>query len=146
MTDVNRLLTGIEDPTIREELARILERRGHTHRQLYLPEIKDQLRLVKPWTFMLHNHHLNTSLWQALEIKLTEGGNVGGRWVRPSPVEVTLPVDTILTVDRIYIRQGKSEYSSVTFRSIIEGVKKKPRFWAKLEDVNRIYFEPVKEN
>lgn len=46
----------------------------------------------------------------------------------------SLPKDTVLIVDRIYIRKGNSDYSSVSFK--IKGTKK--RFWAKLEDVNMI--------
>ena len=65
--------------------------------------------------------------------------------------EVTLPVGTELKFSRIYIRQGCKDYSSVTFtiQSIpSEGIgekidKKKPRFWAKLPDVNKIYYEKV---
>jgi hypothetical protein len=61
--------------------------------------------------------------------------------------EVILPKGTILKVDRIYIRKGQDDYSSLTF--FITGSphpmlsdKKGPkrRFWAKLADVNDIEF------
>lgn len=42
---------------------------------------------------------------------------------------------TILEVDRIYIRKGAADFSSVTFK--IRG-DKVVRFWAKLNDVNKI--------
>ena len=64
---------------------------------------------------------------------------------------VTLPKGTILKVDRIYIRKGKSDFSSITFyaniqetvttvkwRSTISKKKKSLRFWAKLSDCNNI--------
>ncbi len=68
-------------------------------------------------------------------------------------LRITLPAGTILKVDRIYIRKGKGEYSSITFfaeglgETIIpasgqvwgrqyDAKKKKLRFWAKLADVN----------
>ena len=61
---------------------------------------------------------------------------------------VTLPAGTVLTVDRIYIRRGVSEYSSLTFNLISTthpalNVRGRKRFWAKLEDVNRIEFSLV---
>lgn len=61
--------------------------------------------------------------------------------------EVTLPANTLLTVDRIYVRQGVEDYNSVTFR-----IKKGDcpdakfggiRFWAKLYDVNTIVCFPI---
>jgi len=59
-------------------------------------------------------------------------------YVYPS-VSTTLPAGTELIVDRIYIRKGKSDYSSITFRAKIG--EKSQRFWAKLDDCNRIEFE-----
>lgn len=56
---------------------------------------------------------------------------------------VTLPKGTILTTDRIYIRKGISEYSSITFliRETSIPHKGKIRFWAKLADVNTMVIE-----
>jgi len=57
---------------------------------------------------------------------------------------VTLPESTVLSVDRIYIRKGASEYSSISFYLKSHphiSLKKKPRFWAKLDDCNNIMFE-----
>ncbi len=57
---------------------------------------------------------------------------------------VTLPKDSILAFDRIYIRKGASDFSSISFYlkdSNILSTKKKPRFWAKLVDCNKIQFE-----
>lgn len=51
-------------------------------------------------------------------------------------VRATLPEGTILTIDRIYIRKGKSDYDSISFYAQIPGIAKKKRFWAKREDVN----------
>jgi hypothetical protein len=76
-----------------------------------------------------------------------------------SEIPITLPAGTVLKVDRIYIRKGKKEYSSITFYA--EGLgettvlkaspwvrlhdtkKKKLRFWAKLQDCNMIKFMPA---
>jgi hypothetical protein len=64
---------------------------------------------------------------------------------------VTLPADTKLTIDRIYIRKGAKDFSSVSFiltETSAEELASKEgrkafgrmgfRFWASLEDVNRI--------
>lgn len=61
-------------------------------------------------------------------------------------IDVTLKKGTILAIDRIYIRKGASDYSSISFYiknlPSIKGVKaKRPRFWAKLDECNNIEFE-----
>ena len=63
--------------------------------------------------------------------------------ILPSREEMrpVLPSGTELKVSRIYIRQGASNYSSVTFYAKIPGVKKSIRFFAKLRDVNKIEFD-----
>jgi hypothetical protein len=66
-------------------------------------------------------------------------------------VDVTFPKDTCLTVDRVYIRKGASEFSSLTFfignspMPELQPVKKggrwpsgPRRFFARLADVNKI--------
>jgi hypothetical protein len=55
--------------------------------------------------------------------------------------EVKIPKDSVLKIDRIYIRKGASDFSSVTFYiESIPGVKlkNKIRFFANLNDVNNI--------
>lgn len=71
---------------------------------------------------------------------------------RQSWAPVTLLKDTVLKVDRIYIRKGISEYSSITFYVwskpgpvAANASKKKSRFWAKLADCNTIQFEKVEK-
>lgn len=63
---------------------------------------------------------------------------------------VTIPKDTILGVDRIYIRKGVSAYSSITFTIPKVLNKKNPfagtRFWVKLSDVNKIEFDFISCN
>ena len=56
---------------------------------------------------------------------------------------VTIPKESVLAVDRIYIRKGMDEWSSLTFYLKYhpnKQFKKKPRFWAKLSDCNHIEF------
>jgi hypothetical protein len=62
--------------------------------------------------------------------------------------DVTIPVDSLLSVDRIFIRKGMDDWSSLTFylkEHPAHTFKKKPRFWAKLADCNNIEFEQVKD-
>jgi hypothetical protein len=62
-------------------------------------------------------------------------------------VSTTLPKGTLLKIDRIYIRKGLTDYSSVSFyasnnTSLTKaGKPKRYRFWAKLPDVNNIEFK-----
>lgn len=71
-------------------------------------------------------------------------------------LKVTLPAGTVLAVDRIYIRKGASDFSSITFfakqlgeveiKNRWSGKSKKVkalRFWAKLSDCNTIEFETI---
>jgi hypothetical protein len=56
-------------------------------------------------------------------------------------VYCTLPTETYLTFDRIYIRRGVSGFDSVTFRTnknCPEPNFRGRRFWAKLDDINNI--------
>ena len=53
---------------------------------------------------------------------------------------IIFPIGTQLTIDRIYIRKGKSNYSSVSFWALLPGQKKKIRMFAKLNDVNQINY------
>jgi hypothetical protein len=66
-------------------------------------------------------------------------------------VDVTLPADTRLTIDRVYIRKGASEFSSLTFfigdspMKELQPARKggrwpggQRRFFARLADVNKI--------
>ncbi|MCK9446889.1 hypothetical protein M0Q50_08580 [bacterium] len=74
-------------------------------------------------------------------------------------IQVKLPIGSILSVDRIYIRKGAKDFSSISFyvknlgtiqskvgwgeNSKIKN-KKALRFWAKLQDCNNIEFEFIK--
>ena len=69
-----------------------------------------------------------------------------------SELEVTLRAGTRIKVDRVYIRKGASDFSSITwyaydlgettivnaYRSTKKRSVKSPRFWTKLKDANNI--------
>jgi hypothetical protein len=153
-------------------------------KQLYIPEISDQMTLAEDWTFALHPEYRNKDLgsffgydisrgWPAtwipkvIETPIVPPTDLDGyiskaRADKMNNLTVTIPKGTILQVDRIYIRKGSSDYSSITFyaknlgevettRHTYSGIgilpakkkvkKKALRFWAKLSDCNTIVFE-----
>lgn len=117
--------------------------------RLLIPEIGTLLTLEEDWTFRLHHECRNEKLITQLALiddpflnrfpHFTEHSN------RPRKYwEVTIGKGSGLKVDRIYIRKGASDYSSVTFNLHggkgvnLVNPKLKPRFWVKLEDVNKM--------
>ena len=120
--------------------------------KLYIPEIGTEIELTKGWTFPLHFERRNESLGKHFGIKAPDYTNCNGyvhkdHWfAADQSVPVTLPKGTILKVDRIYIRKTSwggdaKKFSSVSFFATLPDAPKKgrkPRFWAKLRDVNNI--------
>ena len=122
--------------------------------KLYIPENGDSIRLTTDWTFDLYNEDRNSSLME----KIGDTRKCIGDW---SPdygaIPCTIPAGAELKIDRVYIRKGKSDYSSITFLWKGEAlpakieqyrtgeyykIPRQPiRFWAKLTDVNKIEFE-----
>jgi hypothetical protein len=114
--------------------------------KLYVPEIGDRLKLTKDWAFKLYYEHRNTPLLKHFGFEYVwKSGNI-----KDANEPVILPVGTVLRVDRIYIRNGAQDYSSISFYA--EGIRgnggldkpKNSRFWAKLLDCNNIEFEVEK--
>ena len=112
--------------------------------QLFVPEIGTKIKLTSPWNFNLHKEYRNCKLLVNLGIY-----RASNNWPNDnSPELVTVPVGTILTVDRVYIRKGVSDYSSLTFNissGNCPGDKRfeKTRFWAKLQDCNTMNVDIV---
>ena len=109
--------------------------------KMYIPQIGDVINLTEDWEFNLHHENRNKDL-------LVEFFNFDK--VKYIPYiennkfnSFKLLKDTILTIDRIYIRKGNDDFSSITFNAIFPNGFK-GRFWAKLEDVNNIEFEIMK--
>lgn len=120
----------------------------------YIPEIGAQIQLTEDWTFtLMPNESRNETFTKYLKLPNRENPYINGRFDREtyyrnynSTVEVTIPKNSILKIDRIYIRKGNKDYSSVTFYvKTFGGEKGKGRFWAKLADVNTIQFNKVEE-
>ena len=113
--------------------------------KLFIPELGTKLRLTKAQFFNVMFEPRNESLFQtvlpALSDKREEARKKRNE-AREGCFSVITHKGTVLEVDRIYIRQGNSSCSSVTFK--IRG-KKVIRFWLPLEQVNRIECEVVGE-
>lgn len=115
--------------------------------KLFIPEIGTKLTLTTDWVFTLYHENRNLPLFKFLDIKMWSWGYQDQTC--PLPAQVSLPAGAVLIVDRIYIRNGKSDFSSVTFRASIPGKKTVKgafgktgvRFWARLSDVNNIEYE-----
>ena len=131
---------------------------------MMIPTIGTRLTLLSPWTFRLYSESRNKILGKKVKADWalddpawyksfeetkhcnsnaeihTVPRNPSGRWTLRHHL-VTLPVGTELVVDRIYIRRGKEEYDSITFRLLTwPGTKiKKGRFWVRLADANVLH-------
>ena len=118
--------------------------------QMFIPSCGVQIKLTEDWTFTCYNEMRNH------EFRKSYG--VQGR----EPISVTVKAGTILTIDRVYIRQfnksksNEDSYDSITFRTykskkdkardkkveaIMEDKFPGGRFWAKLHEVNNIQYE-----
>ena len=112
--------------------------------KLYIPPLGTVLTLAEPWTFVVYNEYRNTALMHAAGLERCHLNGVNPYLVKDAGIH-TFPAGTQLTVDRIYIKQGASNFNSVTFRtrdvtSPPRKGRKEPvvRFWAKLRDVNEM--------
>lgn len=112
--------------------------------KMRIPHLGDRIVIEEDWSFHLHSESRNGSLGRML---------VGDDWTwgygAPGH-DITLPAGTSLTIDRIYIRKGASAFDSVTFNLINHPGKSKKgfgrvRFWAKLDDVNRIVYSDLND-
>jgi hypothetical protein len=135
---------------------------------LYIPELGDQLKLTKEWAFNLHAEDRNRTLGtingyecQWIQEALNTPRGIYNWWVkegekRTYTIPIVLPPDTILKVDRIYIRKGAEDFSSISFyitnlptteiktrSGQPNKTKRAIRFWAKLNECNTIEFEKI---
>jgi len=118
--------------------------------RLFIPEIGTRLTLLADWTFALHFEYRNEKFGRKLRVGVKRGACGEDSWWRlnsDDSEQVTLPAGTILSVSRIYVRQGSkaSGYSSLSFHAWAPQEKGKPkglgRFWVKLADANTIECE-----
>ncbi len=121
--------------------------------KLYIPSLGDHLTLSKNWQFTVYSERRNGGLGNVLGLHKETENSWHGEWVgqgkgRYAWLDVVqsgscvLPKETVLSVDRIYIRKGGKDFNSISFRIIDCPDKKfnKIRFSAKLDEVNQIEF------
>jgi len=126
--------------------------------QFFVPDIGTIVRLTQDWTFRLHSESRNYDMFQLVGLPYSADQSISPAWGRhrgtKGPTEVTFKAGTVLKIDRVYIRKGVSDYSSITF-NIVKGKNsvltagklehvfkaKGARFWAKLSDVNKMVVE-----
>lgn len=101
-------------------------------------EIGTEIVLSQPWDFDFYAEMRNKGLGKVLKVYDPNTYH----WTLPlyQSSKVVLPSGTILKVDRIYIRKGRANFSSVTFWAKLPSEKNSVRFWAKLSDVNNIEY------
>lgn len=120
---------------------------------LFVPDIGTVIRLTDYWGFRLYQEYRNAGI---IELMGLFEGQSNRPWQERGPLPLAhlrLKPGAELTVDRIYVRQGAGEYSSLSFwvekGAVIEElrnprydgsntIKKRTRFWVKLIDANRI--------
>lgn len=137
--------------------------------QFYVPSIGDRIRVLYPWKFRLFSEDRNNDFFYKIanttfnkmkendfdidrariksDFEIKKGTpRFRGDWGSGGDyVVVKFPKGIVMNVSRIYIRQGKAEYDSITFCIKKEFNKEFQdscgRFWVKLSDVNRLQFE-----
>lgn len=116
-----------------------------------IPEVGTRVRVAEDWTFALYNESRNSGVIEAFLNKPYSWEKYG------EPLDlVTLMEGTELVCQRVYIRAGLQDFSSITWtiksspdsrfyehRTIgkrnpqqVRKLKKGLRFWVKLADVN----------
>lgn len=111
--------------------------------KFFIPACGQKITLEKDWTFTLYFERRNSALIEYLKPDTKVGWGSSG----DQALEATLPKGTVMTVSRVYIRNGYAgKYNSLTFSALKPGDKKGIRFWAKLDDVNQMEIETPEEH
>ena len=111
-----------------------------------IPTIGFKFILDEPWVIDLYDHGNNSNAFKWLQLKHPTYQS-GQGWYRSGnlSVKAEIPAGTLLSVDRIYIRQGKADYDSITFNVIgLKGLGR-VRFWVKLSELDNLIFTPFEQ-
>lgn len=117
--------------------------------KLYIPDIGTKLVLKEDVDVTIFDEYRNTILDKFYNNRTAWKSTV-----------ITLPKGLMLSIDRIYVRKGLSQYSSVTFNIPKVKTKKEKlefpyntddqfggyKFWLKLLEVNTLEVEPALNN
>ena len=150
--------------------------RNPSNMNMFIPEIGTRIILSEDWMFTLYFEQRNKFLIDFMDavndeadmsrrrnfihglgvrhyaddregvLRMSQWYQDRGHDMNALNYQMTLPVGTDLTIDRIYIRKGQENFSSASFvlnhtAHPVGEVRGRKRFWAKLEDVNNIVFE-----
>lgn len=106
--------------------------------KLQVPHLNAELVLSQDWTAEITKEYRNQTL-------LGRHFGLEGQelWNKMQDVnKVTFPAGTVLTVKCIYIRQGASNYDSITFQAKKSKTNKVwGRFWVPLDNANQIQYD-----
>lgn len=135
--------------------------------KFFVPALGTKFKLTKPWQFILFNEYRNRSILTSFGSLANEMNSVQIKrriWsasTEEKAFEFVLPANTVMGVDRIYIRKGGEDFSSITLKIfetshpfVLFSCKKKngefspakARFWVKLCDFNKIEADIVKNS
>ena len=124
--------------------------------KIWIPTIGDRIKLLADWSFSATREYRNEDLAVAFDLdQQMWAQDKDGRWRNGDSLgTVTIPAETVLKIERVYIRGTFRDYDSVTFRihqcpARRELTSRKfggtgpvtVRFFAKLADVNNIEAE-----
>lgn len=115
--------------------------------KLFIPTVGSKFKLTKDWSFSVYSDYRNKSL-----AKFKNSPYEFNDYYSATKVGfLTIPADSVIKIERIYIRKGKEDYDSLTFSIKSTSLELDPdkkklhktvaRFWSKLEDCNQIEFE-----
>ena len=112
--------------------------------KLFIPPLGTRLRLTEDWSFSLLCEERNKRLWDLVTGRASMD-RIPLLHRRGQSAHVHLHKGDVLTVDRIFIREGSSNYDSVTFKGTImhNVVYHKVRFWVRLMWANEINCEVI---
>ena len=110
---------------------------------IWIPRPGDALKLLKPWTAEILLERRNArALMKMLSLKSEiEVYEICGK-KKDQTTSFRFVEGDVLVVDRIYVRQGKPDFDSITF--IVKSTRMPDksvvgaRFWVKLRDANKI--------
>jgi hypothetical protein len=131
---------------------------------LFIPDIGTLLKLEQDWTFTLYSERRTESLMRIFSqetIPTDAQLNWNLQTIRQTLYKnqvVELPRGLVIKVDRVYIRKGLSQFSSITFTVPKPKTKKEKeemphnvnfascKFWVKLHECNGVQFTTVQKN
>lgn len=104
--------------------------------KLFIPRVGDKIKLNENWNCSIESEYRNDKIFDALGIQRDNS-------VQGTAISISMPKDTVLRVDRLYVRAPASQYDSITFTvesSPLPGIEK-ARFWVKVTEANQMECE-----